>query len=89
LGRALASSTTSLLILGQASTQVWDGLEVVHQSGPFGDTSLVRDVTGDVAIQTGDGLLSGGDRWGLTDRLGSTIGQTSGSRITGIGRGIL
>ncbi len=49
LGRALASSTTSLLILGQASTQVWDGLEVVHQSGPFGDTSLVRDATGDTS----------------------------------------
>ncbi|MDO7881627.1 RHS repeat-associated core domain-containing protein [Salinibacterium soli] len=83
LGRALTSTTRSLLVLGQTSTQVWDGLEVVQQDAALtGVSNLVRDVTGEVAIQTAEGLLSGGDRWGLTDRLGSTIGQASGSRVS-------
>ncbi|MDZ4044787.1 MAG: RHS repeat-associated core domain-containing protein, partial [Rhodoglobus sp.] len=83
LGRALTSTTRSLLILGQTTTQVWDGLEVVQQDAALtGVSNLVRDVTGEVAIQTADGLLSGGDRWGLTDRLGSTVAQGSGSRVS-------
>jgi hypothetical protein len=58
-------------------------LEVVQQDAALtGVSNLVRDVTGEVAIQTADGLRSGGDRWGLTDRLGSTIAQTSGSRMS-------
>ncbi|CAN5431611.1 hypothetical protein BH10ACT7_BH10ACT7_07930 [soil metagenome] len=81
IGRALTTTTQSLLILASTTTQVWDGYDVVQQSGPSGVSNLVRDVAGDVAIQTADGLLSGGDRWGLTDRLGSTIAQTSGSRV--------
>ncbi len=31
LGRALTTTTRSLLILGQTTTQVWDGLEVVQR----------------------------------------------------------
>ena len=48
---------------------------------PVAVGSLIRDVTGDVAIQHTDGLLVDDTRWGLTDRLGSTIAQTQGSKI--------
>ncbi|MEO8094016.1 MAG: RHS repeat-associated core domain-containing protein [Pseudolysinimonas sp.] len=82
MGRALSNTTTSLLVLAQTTTQVWDGLTVVQQTAPLtGTSNLIRDAaTGDVAIQTGT-LLAGGTKWGLTDRLGSTIGQTSGSKV--------
>ena len=83
LGRGLTEEVTSLLVLTDQTEQLWDGMVVVGQdSTAFGDTSLVRDVTGDVAIQASDALLGTTDkRWGLTDRLGSTIGQGQGSKI--------
>ncbi len=81
LGRSLTSTTSSLLILGSTTTQVWDGYDVVQQSTGSATTTLVRDVTGDVAIQTTPGLLGTSTQWGLTDRLGSTIAQASGSRV--------
>ncbi|CAN5431404.1 hypothetical protein BH10ACT7_BH10ACT7_07910 [soil metagenome] len=81
LGRSLTSTTSSLLILASTTTQVWDGYDVVQQSTGSAVTNLVRDVTGDVAIQTTPGLLGSSTQWGLTDRLGSTIAQASGSRV--------
>jgi RHS repeat-associated protein len=55
---------------------------VAQESTATGAASLVRDVTGDVGIQSTTGLLGAVDtRWGLTDRLGSTIGQAQGSKI--------
>ena len=69
-------------LLGETTQQVWDGLSVVQQDvGEAGETSLVRDPTGDVAIQHTEGLLVDDTRWGLTDRLGSTIGQAQGSKV--------
>ena len=82
LGRAVTRTSRSLLSTDRASS-VFDGLVPVGQdSSVSGLRSLVRDVTGDVAIQNtarpgvlGTGLLGGVDtRWGLTDRLGSTVG---------------
>lgn len=82
LGRALTETVESLLILGSTTEQVWDGLSVVQQNtGELGETALVRDVTGDVAIQHSEGLLIDDNRWGLTDRLGSTVAQAQGSKV--------
>lgn len=82
LGRALKETVQSLLILGDTTEQVWDGLSVVQQdSGEADEASLVRDVTGDVAIQHTEGLLADDTRWGLTDRLGSTVAQAQGSKV--------
>ena len=87
LGRALTETTQSLLILGETTQQVWDGLSVVQQDvGEVGETSLIRDATGDVAIQHTEGLLTDDTRWGLTDRLGSTIGQAQGSKVGQLAR---
>lgn len=82
LGRALTEEVRSLLVLQSETEQVWDGMVVVAQSSTAGATSLVRDVLGDVALQSTPGLLGSTDtRWGLTDRLGSTIGQAQGSKV--------
>lgn len=83
LGRALVEEVSSLLVLQNRTEQLWDGMVVVaRESTAGGSTSLVRDVTGDVALQATDALLGTDTRWALTDRLGSTIGQTQGSKIT-------
>jgi RHS repeat-associated protein len=82
LGRALTETVWSLLELQSEVEQVWDGMVVVAQNSAAGTTSLVRDVLGDVAVQSTPGLLGATDtRWGLTDRLGSTIGQAQGSKV--------
>ncbi|PJJ70964.1 RHS repeat-associated protein [Diaminobutyricimonas aerilata] len=82
LGRALTETVDNLLILDETTTQQWDGYTVISRdSDEFGATELVRDAIGDVAIQNSDALLGEDTRWGLTDRQGSTIGQTHGSKI--------
>lgn len=82
LGRSLTETVQSLLVLQSQTEQLWDGMVVVGQESAAGSTSLVRDVLGDVALQATPGLLGTTDtRWGVTDRLGSTIGQGQGSKV--------
>ncbi|AZI57860.1 hypothetical protein EH165_06540 [Nakamurella antarctica] len=66
------------------TSSVWDGLSVLTQTNPAsGTTSMVRDVTGNVAIQTSTLTIPGtGIRWNLTDAQGSPIAQTIGGAVT-------
>lgn len=87
LGRALTETTSSLLS-AQTVTRVFDGLTPIggvnEQSGSV--ISVVRGPSGEAVLQHTDTALVDESSWLLADRLGSAVGQTGGSRITGTAR---
>ncbi|AZI57856.1 hypothetical protein EH165_06520 [Nakamurella antarctica] len=73
-------------VVGQptVTSSVWDGLSILAETNPAsGTTSMVRDITGNVAIQASTLTTPGtGVRWNLVDAQGSPIAQTVGATIT-------
>ncbi|AZI57857.1 hypothetical protein EH165_06525 [Nakamurella antarctica] len=66
------------------TSSVWDGLSVLTETNPAsGTTNMVRDITGNVAIQASTLTTPGtGIRWNLTDAQGSPVAQTIGGTVT-------
>ncbi|MDP9903103.1 putative toxin [Arthrobacter bambusae] len=82
LGRNLTSTDTTTYGKHQTST-VYNGLTPVQNTDNQGTANLIPGNTGQPTLQTGTATI--GDRWNLTDKLGSTIAQTT--TATGAGTG--
>ncbi|MGO4652262.1 polymorphic toxin type 43 domain-containing protein [Arthrobacter sp. 2RAF22] len=80
LGRNLTSTDTTKYGNHQTST-AFNGLTPVQNTDNQGTANLIPGNTGQPTLQTGTASI--GDRWNLTDKLGSTIAQTT----TGTGTG--